>query len=1845
MSCMSRSHSTVCPHPSSADSPTLDPTLTVGRCLSACWRPSPFSSSAVPIPLPLTDYHSTACLHNLLVTAHQVPWRETAALRIMALATSQITAATAFLRDLAEHTQSPALFFHAIQRGSMAAYSLSISDCQFSLPASLARQAGSLTAYALVTFLDIPAGDTFGDARVVKLPASAVSSSSAGVVAFNAPLLCGVLSCIRSTCVALALQLAVLPAGSPATPDARGELPAGAHTLGWTLLSPKPSRAATPATVWQGTLADIEPAFRAAYAKLPPGDEEGVTLDRLVKHLRAVPEARLYARLAAAPAAAPAAGLLPDFSVIQAGDSWAGVAIAATADGTSLQATAPDMAKGSLKAPTIALSKPAHKRARDACKAYSSAASAYSLAVTVHSGGTVVTRRVVELQRRKEVRVSSAPDAVVLAPAEASWAAALPALPVSASTAVVLEVDVVALAEPPAAAEPPQPDVPPTPRAPRHLLPLVPLPGSLSEPGAVASIAAGLPERRIELGEGVCSWLPDISTEPWHGTGGQRLWRLPIAAGIWMPFPSGASDPGCTTLDSAAVPASAMRRAGAMSLACLLSRDAPPAPLTVDAWARSPQALQAIQAGLGVADSRRGSAGLHDLAAVAAFDPVIQLPSALSGVAAAPRQPDLQEVPQDSAAPPAARCGSPALSRCTGEDSDAPASLPSWHDDDAGSVSYDSTAMPAAGEPAFSDDMLAGMLGLSIAKQSDALVPIASLTDMQLGRTESLSGAPGRQPAPRARHVESKEPAGRAGGALAPAPGSGATTFQVPREVHAALSTAGAALVPGCKAGPVAADGLQPELALPRLDIPLELSDTLDAHAVSLGLAGLVWGSAEPAPARVQLTFTLYSAGDVRTQVLALHKVASVQRLGDVLALRIPASDRPCSALEWRVDPTKGAQVSPDIAGIDTARTAAIAAGIGAAESRAWLQYCATQAFFVEVWDAESQLLLGHASIPMARLLRRQQKAVASACLAEIVWAEPGAARGAVYLATAWQCRGVVGAEDIQAGLSDAGHARAHAGRRALTVDSAASAAPARVVAAPLALPDWQLSAAMQATQHSAACITRVTAAPAQGSGAGLLSRRTAKAMAASGAMAADVLSPDETQLLRSLFTAPDGRVLLGQLVHFLTGKAVLVEPGNRVRVVDGDELADATAAAPDVDSEQRTLLALSGAPTHTKDVAFDLARALLRAARRVAADADAAAVEAGLGQFGQRGSLLCAPFEDAELATGSSRRSKSKSGDSAGDVPAKDQPDWLPEAVVRRVWAQDVGCQLPDDDWRAVVRAVVAAMPEAQRGSSRHAKLQYRRFVDAVCHIAQSHGLTDPAGPAATSSGAPAVSGGNALAEIPSWKARATQLYPDGLPAGLVVARGKILQALARVGRGPARAAAQFLGSVALACGTGPLTWPAFGVALQEYLSLRWETGSGAEHKHGLGTELSPSATSLCMTDVSVAQAQLAALDMYRAGSRAALVRALLGKSLRADYVVPTRHGAAALVEHTVLAPGTATADSPVRLRIQAIDPLQEVQVLAQGDAAAQASALLAPVCPDVGMDAVLAMPAATRPRVLPAGAGWVSEDTVALAASEALTLRIVARCRAAGVPAHSPEAQLTTAHSGVVEHRDDVAASSLASNQGTRAQLALAATAAESARAAAAAWAAEHLAGSAAGDAPANDADTLEPIARASSVPVEDVMPAQRTVRVLVTRMDTGATHSIIELHLQPRRAVYSRVVRLVAAEQEYVTMKVLLPDAARASSATTSAAKPDQPGGVYIAPGVHALCQHPAVHIVSEDIKVCNCTAPGTHNQASSLPHTCTHALLLASTSAGRPHDISPRTSAHMAPCAPVLCAVLQ
>lgn len=96
--------------------------------------------------------------------------------------------------------------------------------------------------------------------------------------------------------------------------------------------------------------------------------------------------------------------------------------------------------------------------------------------------------------------------------------------------------------------------------------------------------------------------------------------------------------------------------------------------------------------------------------------------------------------------------------------------------------------------------------------------------------------------------------------------------------------------------------------------------------------------------------------------------------MDSVYFLQLPASGRPCPPLEWRIDPAKGAQIGPSVAGVSSARAAAIAAGIRAAESRAWLQYCACQCLVVKLWDAASQLQLGHASVPVARLLRRQQQ-------------------------------------------------------------------------------------------------------------------------------------------------------------------------------------------------------------------------------------------------------------------------------------------------------------------------------------------------------------------------------------------------------------------------------------------------------------------------------------------------------------------------------------------------------------------------------------------------------------------------------------------------------------------------------------------------------------------------------------------------------------------------------------------------------------------------------------------------------------------------------------------------------
>lgn len=131
--------------------------------------------------------------------------------------------------------------------------------------------------------------------------------------------------------------------------------------------------------------------------------------------------------------------------------------------------------------------------------------------------------------------------------------------------------------------------------------------------------------------------------------------------------------------------------------------------------------------------------------------------------------------------------------------------------------------------------------------------------------------------------------------------------------------------------------------------------------------------------------------------------------------------------------------------------------------------------------------------------------------MAEVQWTGAGAAQAPAYLVTARQCREVAGAEDIQAGLAQPtpGCVSRMAASQQRGLDQGSSV-PARALATELALPGWQLSAAMQAAEAGA--ITRVTAAAAEGSASGLVSRRTARAMASSGGLASNVLSTDEVQ-------------------------------------------------------------------------------------------------------------------------------------------------------------------------------------------------------------------------------------------------------------------------------------------------------------------------------------------------------------------------------------------------------------------------------------------------------------------------------------------------------------------------------------------------------------------------------------------------------------------------------------------------------------------------------------------------------------------------------------------------------------
>jgi hypothetical protein len=160
------------------------------------------------------------------------------------------------------------------------------------------------------------------------------------------------------------------------------------------------------------------------------------------------------------------------------------------------------------------------------------------------------------------------------------------------------------------------------------------------------------------------------------------------------------------------------------------------------------------------------------------------------------------------------------------------------------------------------------------------------------------------------------------------------------------------------------------------VDVDMEAADTLALHDVSIQFAGYRAGeapgdadSASPtthaSPRSVYFSYQFYSCQATRTEVMRL---LPAERGGVSVLCRAEAHARDEAPLSLRylVDCSDG---SPT-------------------EAFEFAEYLSRSALFVDVWDADSLMLIGTCSIPLRRIMRQGQSMVRSAIECDIVDAD-----------------------------------------------------------------------------------------------------------------------------------------------------------------------------------------------------------------------------------------------------------------------------------------------------------------------------------------------------------------------------------------------------------------------------------------------------------------------------------------------------------------------------------------------------------------------------------------------------------------------------------------------------------------------------------------------------------------------------------------------------------------------------------------------------------------------------------------------------------------------------------------
>lgn len=165
-----------------------------------------------------------------------------------------------------------------------------------------------------------------------------------------------------------------------------------------------------------------------------------------------------------------------------------------------------------------------------------------------------------------------------------------------------------------------------------------------------------------------------------------------------------------------------------------------------------------------------------------------------------------------------------------------------------------------------------------------------------------------------------------------------------------------------------------------RADIDHEAGDPLSLHDISIQFAGYRAGGARsehrdlpnpsvyPQPRSIYFSFQFFSCMPTRTEVMRLLPADSGQ-LSVLARDEAHARDEAPLSLRFSIDCSS---VSPN-------------------EAKEFAEYLAKATLFVDVWDADSLLLLGTAGIPLRRLMRQRRPVTKCAIECDIMNSDMGA--------------------------------------------------------------------------------------------------------------------------------------------------------------------------------------------------------------------------------------------------------------------------------------------------------------------------------------------------------------------------------------------------------------------------------------------------------------------------------------------------------------------------------------------------------------------------------------------------------------------------------------------------------------------------------------------------------------------------------------------------------------------------------------------------------------------------------------------------------------------------------------